>query len=116
MCRLTVMNGHHSRLCSFFVMPGRCKPIIGLADCATLGMVSINCPVTNSWSMPMSLHHEGDELDIDETGVKTSKLTKVSLINDPKFSNLFRGVGHLPTKPVKIKLKSNTVPYQIPLR
>ena len=63
MCRLTVMNGHHSKLCSFFIMPDKCKPIIGLADCASLEMVSINCPVTNSWSMPMSSDHEIDKLD-----------------------------------------------------
>ena len=43
--------------------------------------------------MPMGLDHEVDELNIDETGVKTSKLTKVSLINDSKFSKLFKGVG-----------------------
>ena len=48
MCRLTLMNGHHSRLCSFFILPDRCKPIIGLADCASLGIISKNCPVTTS--------------------------------------------------------------------
>ena len=64
----------------------------------------------------MSLGHKGDEMDIDETGVKMSKLTKVLLIKDPKFSKLFTGVGSLPIKPVKIKLKSNAVPYQTPLR
>ena len=89
MCRLTVMSGHHSRSYSFFVVPERCKPITGLADCASLGMVSINCPVTNSWSMPMSSDHEVDELDIDKTGVKTPKLMKVSLINDTKFFKTF---------------------------
>ena len=41
--------------------------------------------------MPMSSDHEVHELDIDETGVKTSKLMKVSLINYPKFSKLFTG-------------------------
>ena len=116
MCRLTVMNGHHSRFCSFFVEPDRCKPIIGLTVCASLGMVSIKCPVTDSWSIPMSLDREADELDTDETGVKMSKLMKVSLINNPKFSKHFTGVGHFPIKPVDIKLIPNTVPYQTPLR
>ena len=60
--------------------------------------------------------HEVDELDIDETGVKTSKLMKVSILNDPKFSKLFTGVGGLPIKPVKIKQKSNAVPYPTLLR
>ena len=64
----------------------------------------------------MSLGHEVDELDIDETVVKTSKLMKLSLINDPKFSNLFTGVGCLPIRLVKIKLKYNAVPYQTPIR
>ena len=69
-------------------MPDRCKPMIGLADCTSLGMVSINCPVATTLSMPMSSGYEIDELDIDETGAKTSKLMKVSVINDPKFLNL----------------------------
>ena len=116
MYRLTVTNGHHSQLCSFFIMPDRCKPIIGLADCNSLGMVSVNCLVTTSWLMPMSLGHEVDELDIDETGVKMSKLKKILLINDPNFSKLCTGVGCLPIEPVKIKLKSNALPYQTHLR
>ena len=33
MCILQVTNGNHSRLCSFFVVPDRYKPIIGLAGC-----------------------------------------------------------------------------------
>ena len=107
------MNTIQGYVHSFF-MPDRYKPITGLADCVLWRMVSINCQVTNSCSMPMSSDHEVDELDIDETGVKTSKLMKVSLINDPKFSKLFTGVGHMPIKPVKIKLKSNAVSCQTP--
>ena len=97
-------------------MSDRCKPTIGLADCASLGMVSINCPVTSSWSTLMNSNHKVDELDTDETGAKRSKLMNISLINDPKFSNLFTGVGCLPIKPFEMKLKSDAVPYQTALR
>ena len=38
--------------------------------------------------MPMSSCHEFDQLDTDETGVNTSKLIKISLINDFKFCRM----------------------------
>ena len=80
---MEIIRGYvHSSLCQIDV-----KPIIGLADCASLGMVSIYCPMTTSWSVPMSSGHEVDELDIDETGVKTSILMKVSLIMIPNFQH-----------------------------
>ena len=50
--------------------------------------------------MPMSPDHEVDKQDIEDTGATMSKLMKVSIITDPKFSKFFTGVGCLPIKPV----------------
>ena len=50
MCHLTVGHGKCAKLCHFYIVPGYCRPILGLNDVYSLSLIAIKCDVTNKWS------------------------------------------------------------------
>ena len=101
----------------FYVIPDRLKPIIGMSDALALGLISFHCPIFNNWH---STHDLTDSIDSIQKDTKPTvppvpePLTKDYIINHPKYSKLFSGIGHFRCNPVHITMKQNDTSIQKP--
>ena len=97
--------------CLFFVVPNKCKPILGLPDLMWLNLVNFNCRVSDSWDDDHTL------FAFDSCEEKTGTfLNKEILVHGPRFKSIFSGVGRFPVEPVNIQLSDDAVPIQKPAR
>ena len=123
--RSTVKHVH------FYIVPDRLKPIIGVSDALALGLTLFHCPTYNHWQ---STHTHDLTNSVDSIHPNTSPtlhtgkvnsthqeftlgiLTKETIINHPKYSKLFTGIGRFKCKPVHIIMRQNRTPVQKPPR
>ena len=95
----------------FFVVPNKCKPILGLPDLIQLNLVNFNCRVSDSWD------DDHTSFAFDSCEEKTGTfLNKETLVHGPRFKAIFSGVGKFPVEPVNIQLSDDAVPIQKPAR
>ena len=115
----------------FYIVPDRLKPIIGVSDALALGLTSFNYSINNDWQ---STHTHDLTNSVDSIHPNTSptlhtgkvnsthqeftwgKLTKETIINHPKYSNFFTGIGRFKCKLVHITMRQNGTPVQKPPR
>ena len=107
----------------FYVVPDRLKPIIGVSDALALGLTSFHCPIKTDWQSNSdltnsvdSIHPNANSTVCTGTGNFQGTLTKQAIINHPKYSHLFSGIGHFRCNPVHISMKQNSTPVQKPPR
>ena len=109
----------------FYVVPDRLKPIVGVSDALALGLTSFHCPIYNDWQ---STHTHDLKNSVDSIYPNTSptlhaskvnsthqdftlgKLTKETMVNHPKYSKLFTGIGRFKCKLVHITMRQNGTP------
>ena len=117
-CKVLVRFRTITKPVYFYVVSDRLKPIIGVSDALSLGLTSFHCPVCNNWHDKQDL---SPSIDSIQNGLKSTvpteqNLTKESIINHPKYSHLFTGIGRFKCKPVHITTRQNGVPVQKPPR
>ena len=93
--------------CLFFVVPNKCKPILGLPDLMWLNLVNFNCRVSDSWDDD----HTSFAFDCCEEKTGTF-LNKETLVHGPRFKSIFLGVGIFPVEPMNIQLSDDAVLIQ----
>ena len=98
-----------ARLC--LTVGSRFKPIVGLDASCRLRLLTVNCPVYQSWTRSNSIDSiSGADADIPKM------ISKDWIVNNPKYKHLFQGIGRFKSDPVQIKLTQNAIPVQKPPR
>ena len=93
----------------FFMVNSRFKPIVGLDASHRLGLLTVNCPVYQSWTRNNPINSiSGTDADIPET------ISKDWIVNNPKYKHLFQGTGRFKCDLVQIKLIQNATHVQKP--
>ena len=93
--------------CLFFIVPNKCKPVLGLPDLMWLNLVCFNCRVSESWDND----HTSFAFDSCEEKPGTI-LNKETLVHRPMYKSIFSGVGRFSVGPVSIQLSDDAVPVQ----
>ena len=87
-CVLKVNYGGKTLPQEFFVVGSRFKPIVGLDASHRLGLLTVNCPVYQSWTRNKPIDSiSGADADIPEV------ISKDWIVNNPKYKHLFQGIG-----------------------
>ena len=84
-----------------------------------LGLLTINCPVHQSWTSSSPTNTTFDAVsDENEPSVGNAPdtLTKEWIVGHPKYKHLFKGIGRFKCDPVHITLAKDAVPVQKPPR
>ena len=117
-CKVLVRFRTITKPVYFYVVSDRLKPIISVSDALSLGLTSFHCPVYNNWHDKQDLSQSIDSIQsgLKSTVLTEQNLTKESIINNPKYSHLFTGIGRFKCKSVHITTKQNGVPTQKPPR
>ena len=128
-CYLHVKNSQeHTKLCKFFIANSKFNPIIGENCALRLGLIAFQTPIYQNWSDnvpidsvdknatciagvlsgydPVQTNGKHNFLQMPET------ITKDWIINHPKYSHLFQGIGHFKCKPVTIEIQSDAEPVR----
>ena len=115
-CKVLVRFRTITKPVYFYVVSDRLKPIIGMSDALSLGLTSFHCPVYNNWHDKQDLSQSIDSIQngSKSTVLTEQNITKESIINHPKYSHLFTGIGRFKSKPVPITTRQNGVPTQKP--
>ena len=94
----------------FFMVGSRFKPIVGLDASHRLGLLTVNCPVYQSWTRNNNSIDSisGAYADIPKM------ISKDWIVNNPKYKHLFQGIGRFKCDLVQIKLTQNATPVQKP--
>ena len=113
-CKVLVRFRTITKPVYFYVVSDRLKPIIGVSDALSLRLTSFHCPVYNNWHDKQDLSQSIDSIQNSLiSAIPTyQNLTKESIINHPKYSHLFTGIGRFKCKPVHITTRQNGVPIQ----
>ena len=128
-CHVSVKFRSTVKCVHFYIVPDRLKPIIGVSDALALGLTSFHCPVFNDWQSTHthnltnsvnSIHsnanstvHTGtDKLNSTPWGFTIGTLTKQSIVNHPKYSKLFTGIGRFKCKPVHITINNMRLQFR----
>ena len=107
-CVLKVNYGGKT-LQEFFVVASRFKPIVGLDASCRLGLLTVNCPVYQSWTRNAPVDSiSGADADMPEM------ISKDWIVNNPKYKHLFQSIGRFKCDPVQIKRTQNATPVQKP--
>ena len=112
-CKMLVRFGTITKPVYFYVVLDKLKPIIGVSDALNLGLTCFDCPEYNNWHDKQDLSQSIDSI---QKNSKLTDLTKESIVNHPKYSHLFRGIGRFKCNPVHITTRQNGVPIQKPPR
>ena len=120
-CMLKVNYNGKTMLLPFYIVNSKFKPIIGLDASCKLGLLTINCPIHQSWTSHSPTNTSFDTVSPDahlETlvGNVPDTLTKEWVMRHPWYKHLFKGIGRFKCKPVHITLAKNTVAVQKPPR
>ena len=95
----------------FYIVPDRLKPILGVGDALALDLTSFHFPVYEDWQSNCNLTNSVDSIHSNAnstvhtgtgTGIVNSThqeftmgtLTKLAIINHPKYAHLFPGIGY----------------------
>ena len=113
-CILKVNYGGKTLACEFFVVSSKFKPIIGLDASCNLGLLTVNCPIYQSWTKDAAIDAVSGTDCADAN--TPERISKEWIINHPKYKHLFKGIGRFKCDPVQIKLTHNAVPVQKPPR
>ena len=82
-CVLKVNYGGKTLPQEFFLVGSRFKPIVGLDASHRLGLLTVNCPVYQSWTRNNSIDSiSGADADIPKT------ISKDWIVNNPKYKHL----------------------------
>ena len=107
-CHVSVKFRSTVKCVHFYIVPDRLKPIIGVSDALALGLTSFHCPISHDWQSDCNLTNSVDSIHSNAnstvhtgTGIVNSTpqeftmgtLTKQSIVNHPKYSKLFAGIG-----------------------
>ena len=95
--------------CLFFVVPSKCKPVLGLPDLMWLNLVNFNCRVSESWD------NDHTSLAFYSCEEKTG-IILILFVHGPRSESIFSGVGRFPVEPVNVELSDDAVPVQKPAR
>ena len=93
-------------MCSFYIVPDRLKPILGVGDALVLCLTHFHCPIYEDWQSNCDLTNSVDSIHSNANstvcaGTGTSivnstpqeftmgTLTKQAIINHPKYAHLF---------------------------
>ena len=132
MCYLHVKNSQgHTKLCKFFIVNSRFNPIIEVNCVLRLGLICFKTPIFQHWSdsMPLPVDSVASTCISDSTSALScavplkvigecnfmqmpETITKDWRINNPKYSHLFKGIGHFNYTPVSIELQGNAEPVR----
>ena len=111
-CILKVNYGGKTFACEFFVVSSKFKPIIGLDASRNLGLLTVNCPIYQSWTKDATTDAVSST-DCPDANIP-ERISKEWIINHPKYQHLFKGLGRFKCDLVQIKLTCNAVPVQKP--
>ena len=105
----------------FYIVNSMFKPIIGLDVSTKLGLISINCPIHQSWTSHFPTNTPINAVSPEthsETPVGNvpKTLTKEWIVGHPKYKHLFKGIGKFKCDPVHITLSKDAVAVQKPPR
>ena len=111
---LKVNYSGKTMLLPFFIVNFKFKPIIGLDTSCKLGLLTINCPMHQSWAS-----HSPTNTSINAVSPKThsetpvgnvpNTLTKEWIVEYPRYKHLFKGIGRFKCDPVHITLSKDAV-------
>ena len=90
------------------------KPTIGLDASHNLELLTVNCPIYQSWTKDAPIDAVSST-DCADANIP-ERISKEWIINHPKYKHLFKGIGRFKCDPVQIKLTRNAVPVQKPPR
>ena len=102
--RLRVHVGNKDKVCLFYVVPDKCRPIFGLPDLTSMRLLTF---LEHQWG-PNTDNELGMISSID------SSLTQQMGLN--QYHDVFTGLGRLKVEPVKIHLREDAVPVRRPCR
>ena len=105
--RLRVHVGNKNKVCLFYVVPDKCRPIFGLPDLTSMRLLTFDIPLEHQWG-PNTDNELGMISSID------SSLTQQMVLN--QYHDVFTGLGRLKVEPVKIHLREDAVPVRRPCR
>ena len=105
--RLRVHVGNKDKVCLFYVVPDKCRPIFGLPDLTSMRLLTFDIPLEHQWG-PNTDNELGMISSID------SSLTQQMVLN--QYHDVFTGLGRLKVEPVKIHLREDAVPVRRPCR
>ena len=118
-CMLKVNYKGKTMVLPFYIVNSKFKPIIGLDASTKLGLISINCPIHQSWTSRSPTNTTFDAV-LDENkpsvGNIPNTLTKEWIAGHPKYKHLFKGIGRFKCDPVHIILAKDAVVVQKPPR
>ena len=120
-CMLKVNYSGKTMLLPFFIVNSKFKPILGLDASCKLGLLTINCPIHQSWTScsptNVSVNAVSPETH-SETPVSNvpKTLTKEWIVEHPRYKHLFKGIGRFKCDPVHITLSKDAVAVQKPPR
>ena len=108
-CVLKVNYGGKTLPQEFLVVGSWFKPIVGLDASCRLGLLTVNCPVYQSWTGNNPIDSiSGADTDIPRM------ISKDWIVNNPKYKHLLQGIGRFKCDLVQIKLTQNATPVQKP--
>ena len=103
----------------FYVVSSKFKTINGLDAPHELGLLTINCPVHQSWTSSFPTNTNFDAIsDENQTSIGNipDTLTKEWIVGHPKYKHLFKGIARFKCDSVHITLSKDVVPVQKPMR
>ena len=113
-CMLKVNYRCKTIVLPFYIVNFKFKPIIGLDASTKLGLISINCPIHQTWTSCFPTNTSINAV-LPETCGETpvgnvpNTLTKEWIVGHPKYKHLFKGIGRFKCDPVHIRLPKDMV-------
>ena len=84
--------GNKDKVCLFYVVPDKCRPIFGLPDLTSMRLLAFDIPLEHQWE-PNTDNELGMISSID------SSLIQQMVLN--QYHDVFTGLGRLKVEPVK---------------
>ena len=103
------------KVCSFYVVPNTCRPILRLPDLKRMDLVQFKVPTTSQWSDYVSSIEPSRPITTPKEPTTIPQgITKDQVLS--KYKKVFTGLGRLKVTSVKIHLKPGVKPQQKPCR
>ena len=112
-------HSNHACTSLFYVVSNKCHPFPGLPHLMQLGLISLNCRISENWegTNDLQYYYKCDYTKFCFNSYEEEKgtaLDKDRLINGSCFRSVVSGVGRFSIQHVDIKLSENVVPVQKP--
>ena len=112
-CMIKVTYNGKTMSLPFYIVKSKFKPIIGLDTSSKLGLLTINCPIHQSWTSSSPTNTSFDAVSGDTSvGKVPNTLTKEWIVDHPKYRHLFKGIGRFKCDPLHITLFKDAVAVQ----